>query len=89
MNILFFEAFMTVGKAPTASQLPKTKGDYKRMYMGRGEGGIYKLGVTIYNLPIRSKIWECTLFFVLWTSNLRSDFNLSFQELRVGAIPSK
>jgi hypothetical protein len=47
---------MTVGKAPTASLLPKTKGGYKRMYMGRGERGIYKLGVTIYNLPIRSKI---------------------------------
>jgi hypothetical protein len=30
----FFEAFMTVGKAPTASLLPKTKGGYKRMYMG-------------------------------------------------------
>jgi hypothetical protein len=33
-EFFFFEAFMTVGKAPTASLLPKTKGGYKRMYMG-------------------------------------------------------
>jgi hypothetical protein len=59
------------------------------MYMGGGERGIYNLEVTIYSLPMISKMWECTEFFALWTSSLRSDFNLSFQELRVGVIPSK
>jgi hypothetical protein len=80
---------MTVGKTPTASLLPKSKGFTKECTWGGGERGIYNLEVTIYSLPMISKMWECTEFFALWTSSLRSDFNLSFQELRVGVIPSK
>jgi hypothetical protein len=41
----FFEAFMTVGKTPTASLLPRTRG-YKGMYMGVKEKG----GYTVYRL---------------------------------------
>jgi hypothetical protein len=42
---------------------------------------------TIYKLLMVLKMKGYIEFFVLWTSKLRSDFSLSFQDLRVGAIP--